>query len=382
MGTQELTPAAPLRLRNLPLSARLVLSVFLISVGCGYLAALVQLHMQHAGPGKALPDRNDIIRTFYGPVGEKPKPKLQQLLEADESLPWNGTGSMAAAFTTKSPKWEKAISAKAAAAARRSMPEETALAQAEVALREERDTERLALLDWIKNGHDPEAYEKDSYCLPESLAKSPIVKTYLVTGDDDKVAEPRAVKLQSIITERCARCHSGDGKTGAARIDLTKYEGLEKYLKVNESQAISKEALIQTTHVHLLSFSMLYLLTGIIFAFTSLPAFVRFVIAPLPLLAQLADVGCWWLTRLDPRFADGIIISGGVVGAGLILHIGLSMFDMYGKVGKAVLLLLIVAAGLGAWQLKPTVEEYLRNEAQPTQGQAAAPAQSPAPAQN
>src|SRR6516162_560596 len=72
MGTDQPTPAR-LRLRDLPLSARLVLSAFLISVGCGYFAALVQLHFQHASPGNAMPTRDDVVRVFYGPTGEKPK---------------------------------------------------------------------------------------------------------------------------------------------------------------------------------------------------------------------------------------------------------------------------------------------------------------------
>ena len=51
---------------------------------------------------------------------------------------------------------------------------------------------------------------------------------------------------------------------------------------------------------------MLYLLTGVIFAFTNYPALVKFLIAPLPLVAQLVDIACWWLTRTDPRFAANV----------------------------------------------------------------------------
>src|SRR6516165_5516342 len=100
MGTDPPTPAR-LRLRDLPLSARLVLSAFLISVGCGYFAALVQLHFQHASPGQTLPSRDDVVRRFHGPVGDKPKPKLQTVLEAEEDRPFNGSGTMRLAFTIK-----------------------------------------------------------------------------------------------------------------------------------------------------------------------------------------------------------------------------------------------------------------------------------------
>src|SRR6516165_5349764 len=112
MGTDPPTPAR-LRLRDLPLSARLVLSAFLISVGCGYFAALVQLHFQHASPGAPLPSHDDVVRRFHGPTGAKPKPKLAALLEADESLPFNGGGTMRTAFTTKSGGWETAVKKRA-----------------------------------------------------------------------------------------------------------------------------------------------------------------------------------------------------------------------------------------------------------------------------
>ena len=108
---------------------------------------------------------------------------------------------------------------------------------------------------------------------------------------------------------------------------------------------------------------MLYGLTGLIFAFTGFPRLVRAVIAPLPLLAQLADIGCWWLTRLDPRFADGIIIAGGVVAAGLMLHIVLGLFSMYGKVGRVALLILVLRRHPGAWQAKERyIDPYLAAE--------------------
>jgi hypothetical protein len=363
MGTDQPTPAR-LRLRDLPLSARLVLSAFLISVGCGYFAALVQLHFQHASPGNAMPTRDDVVRVFYGPTGEKPKPKLQAVLEADEGLPFNGGGSMAPAFTKKSGGWESAVKKRAHKLAQRGTPTDEQFQQAEAELRKERETERLALVEWVAKGGDKQAYEEDSFCVSDALAN--LTKTLDEKFVGDQTPEGgRTVKVQTIITERCIRCH-GPGGGKAEKFPLDSYEHIQKYLKVNESQAISKEALIQSTHVHLLSFSMLYALTGLIFAFTGLPRLVRIVIAPLPLVAQLVDIACWWLTRLDPRFADGIIIAGGVVGAGLGLHVVLGLFSLYGKAGRAVLAVLLIAAALGGWQAKERyIDPYLAAERAP-----------------
>ena len=71
------------------------------------------------------------------------------------------------------------------------------------------------------------------------------------------------------------------------------------------ARGMSLSKLAQTTHVHMLGFSMLYGLTGLLFAFTSYPVFVRVLIAPLPLLAQIIDISFWWLARLDEPYGPG-----------------------------------------------------------------------------
>src|SRR6516162_659884 len=53
-------------LRELPFSARLTLALFLVSVGLGYGAALVQIHFQHASPGEFMPSAQDVVVKFHG----------------------------------------------------------------------------------------------------------------------------------------------------------------------------------------------------------------------------------------------------------------------------------------------------------------------------
>src|SRR5438477_3707414 len=88
-------------LRDLPLAARLVLAAFLISVGIGYCAALVQLHFQHASPGSMLPTGDDAVRIFHGQT-ERPVSKIEAVLTADEDKPFTGSGQMRSAFTKRS----------------------------------------------------------------------------------------------------------------------------------------------------------------------------------------------------------------------------------------------------------------------------------------
>lgn len=81
---------------DLPL--RLIAAAFLCSVGVGYISALVNLHFQEASPGNPLPGPEDVIRVYHG--SEKSS-QLLRLLKAPDSLPFNGSGSMAAAFNKK-----------------------------------------------------------------------------------------------------------------------------------------------------------------------------------------------------------------------------------------------------------------------------------------
>jgi hypothetical protein len=99
---------------------------------------------------------------------------------------------------------------------------------------------------------------------------------------------------------------------------------------------------------------------------TNWPAIVRFVVAPTALLAQMVDISFWWLARVDdpwgPWFAQGVVVTGGIVGICLGLQIVLTLFSLFGRIGKGVLFVLIVLAGLAAWQAEPWVKGYLANE--------------------
>src|SRR5262245_10156247 len=129
-------------LRNLPLAVRVVLAVFLISVGLGYFSALVQLHFQIASPGRFLPGAEDAIAAYHGTRAQS---QLERLISADEAKPFNGSGSMRPAFTRRSAGWTKAIRAKAD-------EDHVPLSVAEERVRAERDGERLALIHWIRAG--------------------------------------------------------------------------------------------------------------------------------------------------------------------------------------------------------------------------------------
>ena len=347
-------------LRDLPLPAKLVISGFLLAVGLGYFSALVQLHMQHSSRnGEPLPSPADVVEIFAGVKkgdGTPPAPpvaKLEKLVTGPlEGAPWNGTGSMAAAFFHKD-----------GADYKRRLKEEP---DAKTKLDQEREGERKAVVAWVRLA---DAERKKAYAADALAWEGPLTADFL--GDDKKTA-----KVKTILDERCARCHGPNGQQGD--FPLEKYEQFAKYLElpppappsadgwVRSDRQVSIEKLTQSTHAHLLSFAMLFSLTGLTFAFTTYRSWVRCLVSPMVLAAQVADVSCWWLARIDgvgPYFAMAIVGTGTVVGLGLLVQLFGGLWSMYGPGGRKVVagVLLGFLMGFGYLGLR-VVEPALRSE--------------------
>jgi hypothetical protein len=343
-------PSNRLVLRNLPLASRLAIAAFLACVGIGYLSALVQLHFQHATPGTLLPEPDDAATAYYGRTGMS---QLERLLVADEGKPFNGSGSMRQTFTTKAAGWKSAIS-------RRAKEKKLSLRQAEEELRSERDGERLAVLDWVRLGASRKAFEENNHVLSSHLVHRPITGDFVENGPDSTTR----VKVASILETRCVRCH-GEGKSGsAAQFPLDTWEQLHEYCEVQTAEGgMSLKKLAQSTHVHLLSFAMLYGMTGLIFTLTSYPGWLRGLLGPFTLLAQVVEISFWWLARIDPLYARAIVFTGVAVAVGLFLQVILSLFNMFGTVGKILLVILILSVCLGGYVVKDRViDPYLVKE--------------------
>jgi hypothetical protein len=341
----------PVVLRDFPLASRLVIAAFLLSVGIGYFSALVHMHFQHASPGKMLPNREDAITAYHGRSGMS---QMERLLVSDENRPFNGSGSMRQSFASKSAGWKGAIK-------KRANEKKNRLIRAEEELRSERDGERLAVLDWIRSGANRKAFEDNSHTVGALLANHPITAEFVA----DSSPGMTRVKIGAILEARCARCHNESAGGAASRFPLETWEQVYEYCDIETAGGgMSLTKLAQSSHVHLLGFAMLYGLTGLVFSLSSYPGWLRVLLGPLPLVAQIVDISMWWLTRLDPACAQLIMISGSIVATGLLLQITLSLFNLFGKNGKMVLVVLLLGGCLGGYVLKEQViDPYLAKEA-------------------
>jgi hypothetical protein len=189
------------------------------------------------------------------------------------------------------------------------------------------------------------------------LARHPITDKYL-----DAVT--KTVKVRSILEDRCVRCHAEGVGGSASNFPLDSYERILDYCQPEEvGGGMSITKLAETTHVHLLGFAVLYGLTGLAFACTSYPGWLRIVLGPWPLLAQLADISCWWLARWDPAFATAIRLTGLIVAVGLAAQILLTLLNMFGRTGRLiVVLLLALTIGAGFYANVHLIQPYLTRE--------------------
>jgi hypothetical protein len=363
-------------LRDLPLPAKLVVTTFLISVGLGYLWAMAQIHFKHASPGHTLPTTTDLVARFSGvPWPLEPKPeidaaekkadhiaqgeavanavkikgvKIKSLIgdrcaichsnggekeefpldtydgiakylaksanhphghmhtaiTADRTAKW-GKENMVPAFFEKSDGWRQA----------------TKTRESRQKLEAEREAERLALVAWIEAGARKAQYDADAFPLPTPEKFDQLTKEFVT----EAVALP-------------------DRPSVGADNPVDRWKAAKR-------KQLSPDALTQSTHAHLLTFSLLWAATGVIFAFTSYSLSTRCILSPLVLIAQIVDVACWWLARLEPPagpyFALAIMGTGAIVGMGLGAQILLSLFNMYGRKGRLILAIFFLAgAGL------------------------------------
>jgi hypothetical protein len=142
--------------------------------------------------------------------------------------------------------------------------------------------------------------------------------------------EAAFVKIQPILAQACAECHSTSSGTGLPT--LTSYAEVARYTEVDLGQSI--KSLVRVSHILLFGMSFIFMFTSLIFVFSEIPASVGALLVAIPFLAIWLDIGSWWFTKHDPIFAY-IVISGGVLmGLSLALQSGISIYDMRFRSGK------------------------------------------------
>jgi hypothetical protein len=152
--------------------------------------------------------------------------------------------------------------------------------------------DRTTVLQWVHNGAKAEAYPQ----------------------------------VAPIFAEDCVGCHMANAQSIPP---LTSFGDVQKVAKADTGT--SPTDLAKVSHIHLFGMSIIFLLTGAIFALSGTPIWLRVFLVVVPYLAILMDIGSWWFTKyLDPAFFTYVVVAGGAcMGLALAGQILIALWEMW-----------------------------------------------------
>jgi len=130
-------------------------------------------------------------------------------------------------------------------------------------------------------------------------------------------------QVAPIFEHNCVACHNAQ----SGLPPLTSYEEVAKLAQVDTGPTLGQ--LARVSHIHLFGISIIFLLTGGIFALSGIPVKWRLPIIALPFLSIWADIGAWWITKYEAVFAYVVFIGGGLMGLALALQIFIPLWEMW-----------------------------------------------------
>ena len=221
---------------------------------------------------------------------------------------------MRPAFTDESVGWESLT---------RDMSSEE-----KAALMAEREGERLAVLAWIRSGLSRQAYEADHFSLDDRFAGQPLTAAFLATENSPEPNTHRSVRIRSIVADRCATCHSENGRNEHARwIPLETFEDVESKCRP-EATGVAPSAWLKAALVALLP---LELLAGPLFLVSSAPPKSRLILTGLTCLALIVTFGCWLLGRQGTSAVYWMLGAAVVAAIGVLIQMIGSLADLLAK---------------------------------------------------
>ncbi len=129
--------------------------------------------------------------------------------------------------------------------------------------------------------------------------------------------------VANVIERSCASCHGESGYPP----EITGYEDTLPLTEPDSGVDIAK--LARMTHIHLLGIPMLMFMIGSLFIRTRFNEGFKIFVVVLPFLGMVWDVAHWWITKVEPSAAMGIIVGGILMGSGFGLQWVMTMWDIW-----------------------------------------------------
>jgi uncharacterized membrane protein len=135
--------------------------------------------------------------------------------------------------------------------------------------------------------------------------------------------ESYSEKVGPIIESNCVSCHGADGPYFPP---LTSYAEVSEFSK--PGGGISPGKLARQTHVHLLGIPMLLFIMSWMFVQTRYSERLKSVLIVMPFFGVLFDVAHWWITKLNPDAAAGVIFGGILMNLGFAAQWFMTAWDV------------------------------------------------------
>jgi hypothetical protein len=180
---------------------------------------------------------------------------------------------------------------------------------------------------------DPQSTRLKSYArgsMAQHFSGDKEAQERLIAWIDDGAKEQAFPPIQALLDNSCTSCHHvGSGERGAS--PLTSYEEVAA-LNRPDNHGPTLEHLARMSHIHLIPIAVMFLLAGLIFTGTAVGERWKVLVVSVGMLAVLADVVSWWLTRFVWReFAVFIGLNGALMGCTLAVMCLASLASMWRK---------------------------------------------------
>ena len=156
------------------------------------------------------------------------------------------------------------------------------------------DRERSILLEWLRGDAAQLSLEYDN-----------------LDRGEDAPAE--------ILFRACADCHSrsADGEDAYPELPLDYWDDVYSLAASTDIRPVDTEILAASTHTHALGMASMGLVMALLMFFTTMPRVIVSPVIAVTGVGLIADIGGWWLTRIDDTFAWMVVIGGVGFSAGM-----------------------------------------------------------------
>lgn len=183
---------------------------------------------------------------------------------------------------------------------------------------------RAPLVRALERGHPETLAPDDRKALLDWLASDRLDARY----DDPDLGDRAPAEL---IAANCLECHSrrsADRHEIARSLPLDYWDDVRRLAFGKELNPVPVPILVISTHTHALSLAAV---SAAVLALLWMTGWSRAVTSTLAFLAGAglaADIGGWWLARLDDSFVWAIIVGGGAYNASMALSLLLVLVDL------------------------------------------------------